>query len=131
MKDEVAISWPYTLSPQGVVATTSSTSKIYLDRVLTLLSTNMGQRPMLPSYGVDWGAALFETDGDAQRAIESGIRNAINIWINSVKVDSIKFSFDSNEGIETVIINLILPNKSAASLPISISTLNLNGNIKG
>jgi hypothetical protein len=86
---------------------------------------------MLPSYGVDWGAALFETDGDAQRAIESGIRNAINIWINSVKVDSIKFSFDSNEGIETVIINLILPNKSAASLPISISTLNLNGNIKG
>ena len=131
MTDQVAISWPYTLSPQGVVATTSSTTKIYLDRVLTLLSTNIGQRPMVPSYGVDWGAALFETDGDAQTAIEMGIRTAINTWISLVKVDSIKFDFDSTNGVETVIVNLILPDKTTASLPIAIATLNLNGNIKG
>lgn len=130
MTNQVAISWPCTLSPRGLVETTISSYKIYLDRILTLLSTNIGQRPMLPSYGVDWGKALFETDGDARAAIENGIRSAINIWISNVELDSIDFNFDETSGIESVRVKVILPDRTTASLPISIATLNLNGNIK-
>ena len=54
-----AISFPFTLDPFGVVETTSSQTKIYQDRVLTLLSTAVGERPMRPTYGTDVARAFL------------------------------------------------------------------------
>jgi len=131
MTTQVAISWPYTYSPSGVVATTTDSAKIYLDRALTLLSTNIGQRPMLPSYGVDWSKSFFEHDGNARVAIESAIRSSVAVWLPQIKVSSVEFIFDNNSGVESVKVNLILPDNTTASLPINLATLSTDGTIKG
>jgi hypothetical protein len=56
------VSYPFTLDTIGIVKSTDLVSKIYEDRLLTLLSTQVGQRPMRPTYGVDLSRAFFENE---------------------------------------------------------------------
>lgn len=124
----VAIKFPYTLSNYGIVDTTSESNQIYLDRVLTLLSTNVGQRPMLPTYGVDWSTALFENEGNARAAVPAAITAAVSIWIPDVEVKNIDIQ-DNQDGIKSVLLSLRLPDNTIATLPVSTATFKLDGTV--
>jgi hypothetical protein len=126
-----AVSFPYTIGTQGIVQKTNSPAKIYVDRVLTLLSTYVGQRPMLPTYGVDWSGSLFENDGDAQKAIPVAITQAIGKWLPEVKVTSVEFAGENTDGTENVILSLHLPDDTLTSLTINTGTITYNGIIAG
>jgi phage baseplate assembly protein W len=123
-----AINFPFTLDNDGVLIPTTNANKIYLDRVLTLLSTNVGQRPMLPEYGIDWSVALFENEGDAKAATPGALTAAIVRWIPDVRVSKITMK-DQQDGIEYVNIDLILPDNTVATLPVSTATFNLDGTV--
>jgi len=122
-----AISFPYTISPSGVTQYTESTAKIYLDRVLTLLSFYVGQRPMLPTYGVDWSRTLFENNSNARIAIPIAISEAVSRWIPQVSVTSVDFAGENIDGTENVIVSLKLPDDTLTSLTINTATINYNG----
>jgi phage baseplate assembly protein W len=122
-----ALSFPYTISPSGVAQYTESATKIYLDRVLTLLSFYVGQRPMEPKYGVNWSKSLFENDSDAKIAIPIAISEAISNWIPQVSVTSVEFSGGNADGTENVIVSLKLPDDTLTSLTINTGTINYNG----
>jgi len=83
---------------------------------------------MLPDYGIDWGVALFENEGNARAATPAAIRDAISRWIPDVKVKTIKMK-DQQDGIEYVTIELILPDNTVTTLPVSTATFNLNGSV--
>ena len=126
-----AIGFPYTISPAGVVQPTESATKIYLDRVLTLLSYYVGQRPMLPTYGVDWSKSLFENENEAQIAIPIAIAEAIAKWIPEVSVTSVDFAGGNVDGTENVIVSLKLPDDTLTSLTINTGTISYSGIIAG
>jgi hypothetical protein len=126
-----AVSFPYTIGTQGIVQNTTSPAKIYVDRVLTLLSTYVGQRPMLPTYGVDWSGSLFENDNDAQKAIPVAITQAIGKWLPEVNVTSIEFAGENVDGTENVILSLHLPDDTLTSLTINTGTITYSGIIAG
>lgn len=126
-----AIGFPYTISPAGVVQPTESATKIYLDRVLTLLSYYVGQRPMLPTYGVDWSRSLFENENEAQIAIPIAIAEAIAKWIPEVSVTSVDFAGGNVDGTENVIVSLKLPDDTLTSLTINTGTISYSGIIAG
>jgi phage baseplate assembly protein W len=126
-----AISFPYTIGTQGIVQNTSTPAKIYLDRVLTLLSTYVGQRPMLPTYGVDWSGALFENDSDAQKAIPAAITLAVAKWLPEVSVTSVEFAGTNIDGTENVILSLKLPDDTLTSLTINTGTITYSGTVAG
>jgi len=123
-----AISYPFSLDTFSVLTSTNTPNKIYLDRVLTLLSTNIGQRPMLTEYGVDWSKAFFESEDDATIAIPEAIRDAIRKWIPDVTVSNIDIK-NQQDGIEYVYIELILPDNTLATLPINTASFNINGTV--
>jgi phage baseplate assembly protein W len=127
----VAITFPYTIDPNGVAQYTQSATKIYVDRVLTLLSYYVGQRPMLPTYGVDWSKSLFENDSNAQVAIPLAISEAIGKWIPEVSVTAVDFVGDSTDGTENVIVSLKLPDDTLTSLTINTGTISYSGTIAG
>lgn len=127
----VAISFPYTLDPSGVAQVTSSASKIYLDRVLTLLSFYVGQRPMEPTYGVDWSKSLFENNSDARIAIPIAINEAITKWIPQVSVTSVEFAGENIDGTENVVVSLRLPDDTLTSLTINTGTISYSGIVAG
>ena len=127
----VAITFPYTIDPNGVAQYTQSATKIYVDRVLTLLSYYVGQRPMVPTYGVDWSKSLFENDSNAQVAIPLAISEAIGKWIPEVSVTAVDFVGDSTDGTENVIVSLKLPDDTLTSLTINTGTISYSGTIAG
>jgi phage baseplate assembly protein W len=122
-----AISFPFTLDPFGVVETTESQTKIYQDRVLTLLSTAVGERPMRPTYGTDVSRAMFENQSDAKKAIDQAIRTAISTWIPEVDVDSVIVKTFDDSGRVSVEVNIILPDFTSTTVNVLSTTLNPNG----
>jgi phage baseplate assembly protein W len=125
----VGVNFPYTINTQGVVDSATTATKIYLDRVLTLLSTNVGQRPLTPTYGVDWSSAMFETDSNAQVAIPQAISVAVGKWIPEVEVLEVQVSENSSDGVEYVTVSLKLPDDTVTSLTINSGTINYDGTI--
>lgn len=122
-----AISYPFTLDPFGVVESTENQTKIYQDRVLTLLSTAVGERPMRPTYGTDVARAMFENQTDAKKAIDQAIRKAISTWIPEVDVDSVNVTTFDNSGKVGVEVNIILPDFTSTTINVLSTTLNPNG----
>ena len=124
-----SITYPYTIDPNGLVSATSNSTKLYLDRVLTLVSTYIGQRPMMPDYGVDWSGALFENDNVARVAIPIAIRGAVAKWVPEVQVSEVNINFDELEGIENVTLGLLLPDNTFTTLNINTATFNMDGTV--
>jgi phage baseplate assembly protein W len=126
---KTAISFPFTMSVNGVIESTSDTSKIFLDRVVTLLSTQVGQRPFYPEYGVDWSTALFENENNATVAIPSAINLAVARWIPEVSVEEVILPAASL-GLQEVSVHVRLPSGDMASIQVSTGTINYDGTME-
>jgi hypothetical protein len=124
-----SISFPYAIDPVGTVTNTVTVTKLYLDRVVTLLSTNVGQRPMNPTYGVDWSTSLFENDGNFSAAVSQAIKVAIATWIPEVSVISISITNDELNGINTVSLGVQLPDDTVANLTINPGLFTYDGTV--
>ena len=122
-----AITFPFTIDPFGVENTTTSQEKIYQDRVLTLLSTSVGERPMRATYGTDLASALFETQGNATKAIESTIRTAMRTWLPELTVENIDIRSTDDSGRVQVLLSFVLPDFSTTAVTIYSTTLNPDG----
>ena len=125
----VAISYPFIIDVDGVVEKTSDTSKIYLDKVVTLLSTHVGQRPFYPDYGVDWTTSFFENENVASSAIPNAIRIAVSRWIPEVSIEDIKLPA-LTDGVQKVEIAVKLPSGNVASLKIDTKVFGYEGNME-
>jgi phage baseplate assembly protein W len=119
-----AISYPFTLDPFGKTASTTDQRKIYQDRVLTLLSTAIGERPMRPTYGTNIATAMFENQGNVEKAINDAIRSAISTWIPDLTVNNILIKGFLDTGAVTVELNVTLPDFIEDSITVVSTTLN-------
>jgi phage baseplate assembly protein W len=119
-----AISFPFTLDPFGKTTSTTNQRKIYQDRVLTLLSTAVGERPMRPTYGTNIATAMFENQGDVDKAINDAIRSAISKWLPELTVNAINVIGFLDTGAVTVELNVTLPDFIEDSITVVSTTLN-------
>ena len=124
-----AINYPYSLDPVGVVDTTEQSSKIWLDRLLTLLSTNVGQRPMLTSYGTDLMRALFENENVLDTAIKQAVNTAVTVWLPEIKISNISTVLPEYGGQAQVTITVILPDSTIKTLDVSSALFSSDGTV--
>lgn len=124
-----AINYPFTLDPVGVVATTDRANKIWLDRLLTLLSTNVGQRPMLTSYGTDLMRALFENENVLDAAVKQAVNTAVTVWLPEIKISSISTVLPEYGGQAQVTITVILPDSTIKTLDVSSALFSSDGTV--
>lgn len=124
-----AFTFPFTLDPFGVASTSELQSKVYKDRIVTLLSTPIGTRPMRPTYGTNLARAMFENQDDAAAAIRATIRTAVSLWIPEVEVDSIDVRGIQEDGRMLVDLVVILPDYTTASVAVSSVTLTPTGTV--
>lgn len=125
----VAISYPFTMDDTGKITTTDQYSKIYLDRVLTLLSTTPKQRPMLQSYGADAGTIAFESSNNLQESIPNIVKTAISTWLPDVFVQEVSVGLPNENGIAEVNISVRLPNGNVSAVSLTTATFNYDGEI--
>ena len=126
---KTSITYPYTVDVNGTVANSLTSTRLYIDRILTLVSTYKGQRPMLPEYGIDWSGALFENDNNARLAIPVAIREAVATWIPEVEVTDVDIKFDPLAGIEYVTLGVSLPDSTYTTMSINTATFNMDGTV--
>lgn len=119
-----AISYPFTLNVFGETTSTTDQKKIYTDRVLTLLSTSIGERPMRPTYGTNLGLAMFENQGVAEVAIPAAIRSAISTWLPALTVNQINIKKFNDGGKVEVELLLTFPDYTTGTITVRSVTLN-------
>lgn len=119
-----SISFPFTLDPFGKTSSTEDQRKIYQDKVLTLLSTAVGERPMRPTYGTNIAVAMFENQGNVDAAINQAIRSAISTWIPELTVKAIKVTGFLDSGAVGVELNVTLPDFQEDQIRVVTTTLN-------
>jgi phage baseplate assembly protein W len=124
-----SITYPYTLDPFGVAETTTDQTKIYQDRIVTLLSTAKGERPMRPTYGTDIARAMFENQGTVDAAIKTAIMSAMDKWIPDVTIENILISGFNEDGQVQVVLLVTLPDYSSTEIKVFSATLNPDSTI--
>ena len=124
-----AISYPFELDVFGVVKTTDNQTKIYTDRLVTLLSTTAGERPMRPGYGTNVASALFENENDFKKAVNIEIRGAVQSWIPELTIQKIQVLNISEDGKANVEVSVVLPDFTSTTIRVSSATLNPNGTV--
>lgn len=124
-----ALKHPFTFDVFGKAGYATKSSKIYLDRVLTVLSTQVGQRPMSPEYGTDLASALFENEGDFIVASDLAIRSAISRWVPQVSVSAVDIIDFSDDGYANIKVQIVLPNNQGISLTVNSSVFGSNGSV--
>ena len=125
----MTISYPFKLSFLGELQGTEEPVKVYTDRLLTLLSTSPGQRPMLPEYGTDVLRALYENDNQLEISINQAVRSAVAVWIPEISIEEINVTLPDLEGKATVTILIQLPNSTLTTLTVSTAIFNVDGTI--
>lgn len=125
----ISISYPFVLDAFGKNKSTYDESKIYLDKLVTLLSTHINQRPMNPEYGTDLSAALFENDEDFAAAVRTAVTTAVARWIPAITIGSIDISTPNQDGYSNVVITVGLPNSTSAAVTVNSAIFGTDGSI--
>jgi uncharacterized protein len=83
----VEILQPFQLTSSGSVATTTNPSVQAQQHVSSLVSTNPGERVMLPTYGISLAALVFAPDDPTViTTISQDVTTAVNTWEPSLTV---------------------------------------------
>lgn len=125
-----AIAFPFRFDTFGRATVTEDLSKIYLDRLYTLLSTKVGTRPMNPSYGTDVARALYENGGDEREALEQAIAFAIGTYLPILNLEKVEMTPVTSDGEMRVRVVVSFPDKSTGTVSVSGTTLLANGTIQ-
>jgi phage baseplate assembly protein W len=94
------IQTPFGLTPSGGVASTANPATQTQQHIQTLVSTNPGERVMLPKYGVPLSSYVFGADADVvSTAIGQNVSAAVAQWEPSVSLlDIVPVISDTSEG---------------------------------
>lgn len=97
--------FPLALTPSGGVAVTTNPNVQAQQHVTSLVSTNPGERVMLPGYGVPLSALVFgSNDPVIVATIQSDVSNALAQWEPSIIVTSVSpaAGTDPTQGVAAV-----------------------------
>lgn len=128
----IAIKFPFTFdSTYGLVVQTTDENTIYTDRVRTVLSTAVLQRPMRPGYGVDIHRSLFESGHDYGFAIKDAITAGIRTHIPEVKIYSMDVVTAGTDGGVSINLELEYPTGKVDTTIVSNAFLLADGTVAG
>lgn len=123
---EVAISLPFSIDPYGRVGSTTDQTKIWADKVRSVIGTALRERVMRPKFGTDIPLSVFENQEDAQTQIQFEVSQAFNDQLQNLNLQSISSVFDEYTGIMQVDVTYALPNDEVTST--SIGLIQIEGN---
>ena len=122
----VGIVLPYTRGEQdGFFKQTYSLLERAKTNLMFLLLTAKGERPMMPNYGSDLRAIIFDpnTQDFLDEIIEDAIREASEIWMPEVVIEKVSTSRDINKEPYKASVSVVF---SINVIPDSEQEINLN-----
>jgi phage baseplate assembly protein W len=120
---EIVISLPVRLSPYGKIATTSDFSKVWQDKVLQVIGTQIGERVMRPMFGTNIAGELYATSETAEVGIKLEVEQAFAKSLQTLKLTSVNMSFEDSSGALNLEIEYQLPNNKTDSVIVAVGAV--------
>lgn len=120
---EIAMALPFSIDPYGKVTTTTEQSKIWADRVRSVIGTAYRERVMRSEFGTSIPYTAFDSQEEAQNRIENEIRNAFLIQLPLLTLSSVSSSFDEYTGFIYITVIYALPNDQKVSTTIGLASI--------
>jgi phage baseplate assembly protein W len=127
MANEVAIALPFSLNTLGVVNSSTSQSKIWEDRVRSVLGTTLRERVMRPNFGTIIPFSLFDGITDAASQVKQEISSAFSAQLPLLKLNSASVNFDTYTNNMTVEVVYDLPNNE--KITTNLGYVSIDGTI--
>lgn len=115
-----AISLPFLIDPYGRVSSTQSQSKIWSDRVRSVLGTALRERVMRPNFGTLIPYSLFNSTTDATSEIKSEVTQAFSQQLDLLTLQETNVSVDMSTNIMNVEVIYGLPNDEIVSTTVGL-----------
>lgn len=126
LKPEVAISLPFSIDPYGKVTQTTDQSKIWADKVRSVIGTALKERVMRPTFGTDIPSAVFENQEDADSRIQELVSSSFNTQLSRLDLQTVNSVFDQYSGTITVEVVYALPNEEVVSTTVGLIAVSGN-----
>lgn len=120
---ETAISLPFKVSPYGGIVATTEQTKIWSDRVRSVIGTNLRERVMRPNFGSLVPSAFMETTESAQTLIESEVTAAFANQLSLLSLQSTEVTYDEYSNYLNVTITYALPSNEEVKTTVKLITL--------
>lgn len=120
---EVAISLPFEIDRYGKVGSTTEQTKIWADRVRSVIGTSLRERVMRPTFGTTIPFALFETSDFAAQEIKAEVNSAFQKLLPTLSVQEVLSEFDDYTGTLNLSITYALPNDKIVTTLLGVVLL--------
>jgi len=118
MASEVAISLPFSIDSFGGISKTTDQSKIWADRVRSVVGTSVRERVMRPAFGTLIPFSLFNGEESAISEIQDEVRTAFASRLNLLTLNETDVTQGSYAGELLVTITYSLPNEEVQKTSI-------------
>ena len=117
---EYAISLPFSVDSYGKVASSTDQSKIWADRVRSVLGTTIRERVMRPNFGTLIPFALFNTETGAVSQVEAEVSKAFAQQLGLLNLQNVNVTVDQYTNVLTVEAIYGLPNNEVVSTVVGL-----------
>jgi phage baseplate assembly protein W len=126
IKSEVAISLPFSIDPYGKVAQTTEQTKIWADKVRSVIGTALKERVMRPTFGTDVPSAVFENQEEANGRIQELVFSSFNSQLPRLTLENVNTTFDEYSGTLTIDVTYALPNEEIVTTTVGLIVVSGN-----
>lgn len=117
---EYAISLPFSIDSYGKVTSTADQSKIWSDRVRSVLGTTIRERVLRPTFGTLIPFALFNTETGAIAQVEAEVNKAFSDQLGLLNLQRVNVTVDQYTNVLTVEAIYGLPNNEVISTVVGL-----------
>ena len=117
---EYAIALPFSVDSYGKISSTKDQSKIWADRVRSVLGTTIRERVIRPNFGTLIPFALFNTETGAVSQVEAEVNRAFAQQLSLLNLQTVNVTVDQYTNVLTVEAIYGLPNNEVVSTVVGL-----------
>ena len=123
MASEKAISLPFSIDTSGSIGTTTEQSKIWSDRVRSVLGTSLRERVMRPTFGTLIPFSLFNNVENAVEEIREEVTRAFDRYLQLLTLQDTTVEQDLYTNTLKITVTYALPNQEVNTTSIGYVTI--------
>lgn len=120
---EVAISLPFAVDAYGKINSTIDQTKIWADRVRSVVGTALRERVMQPLIGTEIPFTVFETTEAAESIIETTVQHAFEEQLPLLRLQEVTTTTDEYSSAVNVSIIYALPNQEQVTTTLALVSI--------
>ncbi len=120
---EKTISLPFSVDSYGNISSTSTQSKIWADKVRSVLGTTVRERVMRSGFGTLIPFSLFDTESSAMSQVKTEVNKAFITQLSLLRLDKTNVTIDEYTRVLTIEVVYALPNNEVVSTVVGVALI--------